>query len=69
MVNLVVVRTQQQRLSENGATRVPSVVKRLLKRPTTQPQFLHHCQKQEFWFSCEMGATTTPPPPQAPSPY
>jgi hypothetical protein len=35
MVSLVVVRRQQQRLSENGATRVPNVVKRLLKRPTT----------------------------------
>jgi hypothetical protein len=35
MVNLVIARVQQQRLFEKRAARVPSVVKRLLKRLAT----------------------------------
>lgn len=67
--NLVVIKAQQQKLSEKRFAGVPRVVKRLLKRPTTQPQLLHHCQKQEFWFSYKLRTVITTPPPQVPSPY
>ncbi len=66
MANLVVARTQQQRLFEKGFVGVPSVVKWLLGRLATQSQLPHHCQKQTFQFSYGLGAVDVIPPPQAP---